>query len=112
MRAPILTQSLRKIACQKADGSLTSRDLVAMALARHDPALNACNCHISDLARNQATAADAAFAAGVRLGGLQGVPVGLRLIGARNTEARLLALARHIEAILAKADVWHSHLQS
>ena len=42
----------------------------------------------------------------------QGLPVGLQLIGAPHTEARLLAIARQIEAILAGADVWHPHPQA
>ena len=37
----------------------------------------------------------------------RGLPVGLQLIGAPYGEARQLAIARHIETILAKADVWH-----
>jgi aspartyl-tRNA(Asn)/glutamyl-tRNA(Gln) amidotransferase subunit A len=37
-----------------------------------------------------------------------GLPVGLQLIGAPGHEARLLAVARQIETLLARADVWHS----
>lgn len=78
MRDPILTQSLRQISRQMADGALLARDLVEVALARHDPALNAYVAFTPDLARKQVTAADGAFAAGVRLGGLQGVPVSFK----------------------------------
>lgn len=78
MRHPILTQSLRQIARQMADGTLQARDLFEATLAQHDPALNAYIAYTPDLARKQATAADAAFAAGVQLGGLQGVPASFK----------------------------------
>ena len=46
--------------------------------------------------------------AGLDGAGLNGadMPVGLQRIGAPRTEARLLAVARHLESILARADVW------
>lgn len=78
MSAPLLTQNLRQIARQMEDGSLLAGDLVEAALARHDPALNAYVAFTPDLARKQAAAADAAFACGNRLGGLQGVPVSFK----------------------------------
>jgi aspartyl-tRNA(Asn)/glutamyl-tRNA(Gln) amidotransferase subunit A len=36
----------------------------------------------------------------------EGLPVGLQLIGSPGTEPRLLALARRIERVIARADVW------
>ena len=78
MPVAILTQSLRQISGQMAEGSLLARDLVEAALAQHDPALNAYVTYTPDLARKQAVAADAAVAAGIRLGGLQGVPVSFK----------------------------------
>ena len=36
----------------------------------------------------------------------EGLPVGLQLIGSPGTEPRLLSLARRIERVLARADVW------
>lgn len=78
MTKPILTQSLRGIARHLADGTLRAQDVTEAALARHDPGLNAYVSYAPTLARKQAAAADAAFAAGVRLGGLQGVPVSFK----------------------------------
>lgn len=88
MRASILTQSLRQIAC------LT-------ALARHDPALKVCLCHGAKLACKRAAASDLAMTVGDRRGC---VPVGPHPISA--PQARLGAVAHHIETIPAKADVW------
>ena len=78
MPPPILDRSLRLIARNLSDGSLHASDLVAAAIARHEPALDAYINWAPDLARRQAAAADAAFAAGYRLGGLQGVPVSVK----------------------------------
>lgn len=78
MRPAILDHSLRMIAHQLGGGSLRARDLVEAALARHEPTLNAYVSWAPDLARRQATAADAALAAGSRLGGLQGIPMSFK----------------------------------
>ncbi len=79
---PILTNSLRHIARDLADGSLSATDLLAHATARHDPALNAYVTWTPDLALRQAQAADAdadaARASGLSLGGLHGVPVSVK----------------------------------
>ena len=64
MRDP-LDQPLAAIAAQLAEGRINARALVEAAQARHDPALNAYQTWAPDFACRQATAADAAFAAGV-----------------------------------------------
>ena len=71
----ILTQSLRQIARKMADSSLQARELFEATFVQHQPSLNAYIAYIPHLARKQADAADAA---GVRLGGLQGVPVSFK----------------------------------
>lgn len=77
MRDP-LDQPLAAIAAQLAEGRINARALVEAAQARHDPALNAYQTWAPDFACRQATAADAAFAAGVRLGALQGIPISVK----------------------------------
>ncbi|WP_237063927.1 amidase [Loktanella sp. M215] len=78
MTANVLHYSLRTIAAQLADGALRAPDLIDAALAQHDPALNAYVSWAPDMARLQATAADAAFSAGTYLGGLQGIPISFK----------------------------------
>ena len=73
-----LDWSLSEISARLADGRLRARALVEDAQARHDPSLNAYKTWGSDLALRQADAADAAFAAGDRLGALQGIPVSVK----------------------------------
>jgi aspartyl-tRNA(Asn)/glutamyl-tRNA(Gln) amidotransferase subunit A len=74
MNAP-LDHPLAAISARLADGTLRAQALVEAAIERHEPALNAYKYWDPDLARAQAAAADAAFAAGIRLGTLQGIPV-------------------------------------
>ena len=78
MSKPILDRSLRQIAEGLGDGYLRSVDLVAEAIARHEPALNAYIAWTPDKAIEDAVAADAAFAGGYRFGGLQGVAVSFK----------------------------------
>ena len=78
MRQPILDRSLRLIARNLGDGSLRASDVVAAAIARHEPALAAYINWAPDLAISQAAVADAAFAGGHHLGGLQGIPVSVK----------------------------------
>ena len=78
MTDPVLSRSLRRIATDLAEGTLTASALQQATAACHDAALNAYVTWTPDLARRQAVAADAAFAAGARLGGLQGIPVSLK----------------------------------
>jgi aspartyl-tRNA(Asn)/glutamyl-tRNA(Gln) amidotransferase subunit A len=73
-----LDQPLAAISAQLAEGTITARTLVEAAQARHDPSLNAYKSWAPDFARRQAAAADAAFAAGNRLGSLQGIPVSVK----------------------------------
>ena len=76
--ASVLDLSLSEIAGQLADGRLRARALAEEAQSRHDPALNAYKTWAPGFALRQADAADAAFAAGVRLGALQGIPVSVK----------------------------------
>jgi aspartyl-tRNA(Asn)/glutamyl-tRNA(Gln) amidotransferase subunit A len=76
--ASVLDLSLSEIARRLADGRLSARALTEEAQSRHDPALNAYKTWAPDFALRQADAADAAFAAGVRLGALQGIPVSVK----------------------------------
>jgi aspartyl-tRNA(Asn)/glutamyl-tRNA(Gln) amidotransferase subunit A len=73
-----LDQPLAAIAAQLTGGALTARTLVEAAQARHDPTLHAYKTWAPEFALRQATAADAAFAAGSRLGALQGIPVSVK----------------------------------
>src|SRR5262245_3240042 len=73
-----LDQSIAAIAGQLAEGKLRVRSLVEAAQARHEPKLNAYKTWAPDFALRQAEAADAAFAAGNRLGPLQGIPVSVK----------------------------------
>lgn len=70
-----LDLSLPEISRLLAEGCLSARELVETAQARHDPSLNAYKTWAPDFARSQAIAADAAFAAGNRIGALQGIPI-------------------------------------
>ncbi|HEY3146526.1 MAG TPA: amidase family protein [Dongiaceae bacterium] len=70
--------SLSEISARLADGQLRARALIEEAQARHDPSLNAYKTWAPDFALRQADAADAAFAAGNRLGALQGIPVSVK----------------------------------
>src|SRR5262245_41745173 len=73
-----LDLSLAEISARLADGRLRARALIEAAQARHDPALNAYKTWAPEFALRQADAADAAFAAGNRLGALQGIPVSVK----------------------------------
>jgi aspartyl-tRNA(Asn)/glutamyl-tRNA(Gln) amidotransferase subunit A len=73
-----LDLSLAEISARLADGRLRARALIEAAQARHDPSLNAYKTWSPELALRQADAADAAFAAGNRLGALQGIPVSVK----------------------------------
>lgn len=76
--ASVLDLSLSEIARRLADRRLSARALTEEAQSRHDPMLNAYKTWAPDFALRQADAADATFAAGVRLGALQGIPVSVK----------------------------------
>ena len=78
MTADIATLGLEAIARRLAEGSLGAVELCEATQAAHDPDLNAYRDWAPDFARRQAAAADAAFAAGQRLGPLQGIPTSLK----------------------------------
>jgi aspartyl-tRNA(Asn)/glutamyl-tRNA(Gln) amidotransferase subunit A len=71
-------KSLRSLSRDLAEGSITAQALLAQSQAAHDPALNAYLNWAPDFARRQAEAADAAFAAGVVAGPLQGMPTSVK----------------------------------
>jgi len=73
-----LDLSLSEISARLADGRFRVRALVEEAQSRHDPKLNAYRTWVPEFALRQADAADAAFAAGIRLGALQGIPVSVK----------------------------------
>ena len=76
---------LEDIAVALRDGGVTAADVAAWAIDNHDrrgEALHAYKSWNPDKIRAEAAAADAAFAAGIDLGPLQGIPVSIKdLIG-------------------------------
>lgn len=76
--ASLLDLSLSEISAQLAEGRLHARALTEEAQSRHDPGLNAYKTWAPDFALRQADAADAALAAGIKLGALQGIPVSVK----------------------------------
>lgn len=74
-------RSLAETATALRDGSLSARDLAEAAIARFDAVGNGLDAYREwrpDLLRQAAALADEAFAAGVDLGPLQGVPVSVK----------------------------------
>src|SRR5258708_38658043 len=81
----LLDQPIATISAQLADGKLKAQELIEAAQARHDAKLNGYVSWAPDFARQQAAAADAAFASGNRLGALQGIPISVKdLYGVEN----------------------------
>src|SRR5689334_12389347 len=81
MPADPLSLPLVEIARDLREGRVSARDLVEAAIARHDrfgERLHAYSFWAPDQARAVAAAADAAFAAGVSAGPLQGMPVSIK----------------------------------
>src|SRR5215510_12177584 len=74
----VLDLPLSEVSARLSDGRLRARALIEEAQARHDPSLNAYKTWSPEFALRQADAADAAFAAGNRLGALQGIPVSVK----------------------------------
>src|ERR1700722_7970211 len=74
----LLHQPIGAISAQLADGKFKAQELIEAAQARHDPKLNGYVTWAPDFARQQAGAADAAFASGNRLGALQGIPFSVK----------------------------------
>ncbi len=72
------TKSLRALSADLAERRVTAQELLARSAAAHDPALNAYVHWAPDFARRQAEAADAAFAAGIVTGPLQGIPTSVK----------------------------------
>jgi aspartyl-tRNA(Asn)/glutamyl-tRNA(Gln) amidotransferase subunit A len=71
-------KSLRAVAADLRDRRTTARALFEASQAAHDPKLNAYKLWAPDFAQRQAEAADAAFAAGILSGPLQGIPVSIK----------------------------------
>ncbi len=87
MTAPtdIATTSLGALVTSLRAGALSAQELAEWAIANHDArgeAFHAYKTWDENQIRTHATAADAAFAAGVNLGALQGIPVSIKdLVG-------------------------------
>lgn len=76
-----LSKTMAEIATALDERRTTARDLVEAAIARHDrwdSRLHAYSLWKPDAARQAAAAADVAFAAGVRVGSLQGIPISVK----------------------------------
>jgi aspartyl-tRNA(Asn)/glutamyl-tRNA(Gln) amidotransferase subunit A len=71
-------KSLRELAADLRDRRTTARALLEASQAAHDPKLNAYKLWAPDFAARQAEAADAAFAAGIVAGPLQGIPTSVK----------------------------------
>lgn len=71
-------KSLHTLSADLAERRVTAQELLAQSQAAHDPALNAYIHWAPDFARRQAEAADAAFAAGIVTGPLQGIPTSVK----------------------------------
>src|SRR3954469_8205591 len=81
MPGDLLSRSLIEIAADLRAERVTARELVETAIARHEhfsEGLHAYSLWAPEQARVVAQAADAAFAAGVTVGPLQGVPVSIK----------------------------------
>jgi aspartyl-tRNA(Asn)/glutamyl-tRNA(Gln) amidotransferase subunit A len=79
--ATLFNKSLKTIACALRAGSITAREILETAIARHDAIggqLNAYKTWNPDYARRQADAADAVLAIGRDLGPLQGIPTSIK----------------------------------
>ena len=77
----ILSKTIAEIAIALDERRVSARDLIDASIARHerwDGRLHAYSLWKPDEARRAATAADAAFAAGTRVGSLQGIPVSVK----------------------------------
>jgi aspartyl-tRNA(Asn)/glutamyl-tRNA(Gln) amidotransferase subunit A len=74
-------RTISELAAALDEGRITSSDLVEAAIANHerwDGVLHAYSQWAPEAARKAARAADAAFAAGVRVGALQGIPISVK----------------------------------
>ena len=78
MNGSMPKKSLRALAADLAARRTTARALLEESQQAHDPALNAWKLWAPDFARRQADAADAAFAAGIVAGPLQGIQVSVK----------------------------------
>ena len=77
----LLQQSISSLAAALRDGTTTSEALAEEAIANHarwGTALGAYKCRQDDRFLAEARAADAAFAAGLDFGPLQGIPVSVK----------------------------------
>ena len=81
MPSDLLSRTLVEIARDLRERRLTARELIEAAIARHErfgERLHAYSLWAPEQARAVADAADAAFAAGVSVGPLQGLPVSIK----------------------------------
>src|SRR3954471_3528957 len=81
MPSDLLSRALVEIARDLRERRLTARELIEVAITRHErfgERLHAYSLWAPELARAVADAADAAFAAGMSVGPLQGIPVSIK----------------------------------
>ena len=112
MPSDLLSRPLIEIARDLRDKRASARELTETAIARHErfgERLHAYSLWAPEQARAVADAADAAFAAGVSVGPLQGVPVSLKDLShyrdAREPWVRMLAQMLAIGIMLRCAEL-------
>src|ERR1700749_2990958 len=96
-----LSRPLIDLARALRERQLTSRDLTEAAIARHErfgERLHAYSPWASEQARAVASAADAAFAAGVTTGPLQGLPVSIKDLFAADGDPCFAGSSRRLPA--------------
>src|SRR2546421_92137 len=99
MPGDLLSRSLIEIAADLRAKRVTARELVETAIARHErfgERLHAYSLWAPEQARVVAQAADAAFAAGVTVGPLQGLPVSIKDLFAASGYPRFAGSSRRL----------------
>ena len=109
MPGDLLSRSLIEIAADLRAKRVTARELVDTAIARHKrfgERLHAYSLWAPEQARVVAQAADAAFAAGVTVGPLQGLPVSIKDLFAHHRSSHPQDGAGQVRSGLAAGGKW------